>query len=79
MFSLKGSVKYTWALHSQTQVVIGKADWDKVSTIGVVVSIIQFLQQTQYGVFEGLDVIRSSQRPNSQIDAWRPSRTRASA
>ncbi|XLE16438.1 IS630 family transposase (plasmid) [Deinococcus altitudinis] len=57
-FSLKGTVKHTWALRGQTPVVFAKASWDKVSTIGAVTSAGQFLQQTQHGALKGPDVIR---------------------
>ncbi|WP_407571734.1 IS630 family transposase [Deinococcus altitudinis] len=57
-FSLKGTVKHTWALRGQTPVVFGKASWDKVSTIGAVTTAGQFLQHTQHGAFKGPDVIR---------------------
>jgi len=57
-FSLKGTVKHTWALRGQTPVVFGKASWDKVSTIGAVTSAGQFLQHTQHGAFKGEGVIR---------------------
>ncbi|MGY2897006.1 transposase [Deinococcus sp. UYEF24] len=60
-FSLKGTVKHTWALRGQTPVVFGKANWDKVSTIGAVTSSGQFLQQTQHGAFKDPDVIRFRQ------------------
>lgn len=56
-FSLKGTVKHTWALRGHTPVVFGKASWDKVSTIGAVTSVGQFLQQTQHGAFTGPGVI----------------------
>ncbi|WP_376777612.1 IS630 family transposase [Deinococcus rubellus] len=56
-FSLKGTVKQTWALRGQTPVVLGKASWDKVSTIGAVTTAGQFFQQTQHGAFKGPDVI----------------------
>jgi len=57
-FSLKGTVKQTWALRGQTPVVFGKASWDKVSTIGALTTAGQFFQQTQHGAFKGPDVIR---------------------
>lgn len=57
-FSLKGTVKLTWALRGQTPVVSAKASWDKVSTIGAITSAGQFLQQTQHGALKGPDVIR---------------------
>ena len=57
-FSLKGTVKHTWALRGQTPVVFSKASWDKVSTIGAVTSVGQFLQHTQHGAFKSPDVIR---------------------
>ena len=56
-FSLKGTVKHTWALRGQTPVVFGKASWDKVSTIGAITSSGQFLQQTQHAAFKGPEVI----------------------
>jgi hypothetical protein len=57
-FSLKGTVKHTWALHGQTPVVFAKASWDKGSTLGAVTSAGQFLQHTQHGAFKGEGVIR---------------------
>lgn len=57
-FSLKGTVKHTWALRGRTPVVFGKASWDKVSTMGAITSTGQFLQQTQHGAFTAPDVIR---------------------
>lgn len=57
-FSLKGTVKCTWALRGQTPVVFANASWDNVSTIGAVTSAGQFLQQTQHGALTGPDVIR---------------------
>jgi len=56
-FSLKGTVRHTWALRSQTPVVLGKASWDKVSTIGAVTSTGQFLQNTQHAAFTSEGVI----------------------
>lgn len=57
-FSLKGTVKHTWALRGQTPVVFAKASWDKVSTLGAITSAGQFLQHTQQGAFTGPQVIR---------------------
>lgn len=57
-FSLKGTVKHTWALRGQTPVVFAKASWDKVSSIGAITSSGQFLQHTQHGAFKGHEVIR---------------------
>lgn len=66
-FSLKGTVRHTWALRGQTPVVFGKASWDKVSTIGAVTSAGQFLQQTQHGAFKGPDVIRFLQHVMAHV------------
>lgn len=57
-FSLKGTVKHTWAPRGKTPVVFGKASWDKVSTLGAITRAGQFLQHTQHGAFRGPQVIR---------------------
>ncbi|ULH17511.1 transposase (plasmid) [Deinococcus sp. KNUC1210] len=47
--------------------VLGKANWDKVLTIGAITRAGQFLQHTQQGTFKGPDVIHFFQHMLTHI------------
>ena len=56
-FSLKGVLRRTWAKRGKTPVVRLPASWQKLSTIGAITSRGQFLQQTQAGAVQTIDVL----------------------
>lgn len=56
-FSLKPTVTRTWATRGQTPVLASKTNWERVSTIGAIVTTGQFLQQTHPTSIKGQQVI----------------------
>ncbi|WP_432804271.1 IS630 family transposase [Deinococcus taeanensis] len=57
-FSLKGVRRRTWATKSVTPLVMLRANWEKLSTIGAITSDGRFFQHTTSGAIRGADVIR---------------------